>query len=54
MIGDVPDLTSWLKQITEAHLCSHVGHSLKAKDYEIRLVWLTTADAIQYITQREV
>ena len=48
--SQAPELSEWLKQVTQAHLCSHVGHSLDKKDHELHQVWLGTESAIALLT----
>jgi len=51
--SQAPELSAWLKQVTTAHLCSHVGHSLDKKDHQLHQVWLSTESAIAHLTAEQ-
>jgi len=36
---DAPDITSWVKQATKAHLCEHVGDEITRKEWLGRYKW---------------
>lgn len=44
-----PDLDTWLKAVSRAHLCDHVGQPIFKIDYESALMWLTLPAAIDYV-----
>ena len=43
------EVTEWLKQTCQAHLCKHVGAELTRKDYDLRQIWLPLPQAIQQL-----
>ncbi len=50
---NAPEIKAWLKQITAAHLCSHIGHSLDKKDHQLSQVWLSTESAIALLASQQ-
>lgn len=47
---DVPDWREWLKVVTSAHLCSHVGKVMRISDHKAHLRWVKTKEAIRILS----
>lgn len=47
VLHGAPELSEWLKQIAEAHLCPHYGEELEKTDYQKKQKWLPIQQAIR-------
>jgi len=49
-----PELNEWLKQASEAHLCSYQGHALSKQDHTLGQKWVTMEQAIKELAPQHL
>lgn len=49
---DAPQVTEWLKQVAQAHLCSYIGKGLRHIDYNLGRKWVKLDEAIKELTPK--
>ncbi len=49
-----PEMSEWLKQATEAHLCPYQGNVLTKKDHTLGQKWLTIREAIKELAPKHL
>jgi len=47
---NAPELTEWLKQAAQAHLCDYYGQELSHTDYQLGQKWLPMEKAIEELS----